>query len=201
METNPATLRRHQNPGLRRSEDEIDPMLRLILLRHAKTERDSPSGKDHDRRLDQRGHGDAREIGEWLARHEAPDQVLVSGAVRARQTWDEMSALLPDAAVEVVDELYHSTPSDILQVIHGFAGRKTGRLMIVAHNPGLHELAFALAAGGDKQSLRELEDNLPTSGVVIIDFDAKTWDDVAFRGGKLVRFLSPRLLRETPERL
>lgn len=176
-------------------------MLRLILLRHAKTERDSPSGKDHDRRLDERGHNDARDIGEWLAKHDAPDQVLVSSAVRARQTWDEMSASLPDAAVEIVDDLYHSAPSDILQIIHGFAGRKTKRLMIVAHNPGLHEIALTLAAGGDKQGLSELEDNLPTSGVVIIDFDAKAWDDVAFRGGQLVRFISPRLLRETPERL
>lgn len=176
-------------------------MLRLILLRHAKTERDSPSGQDHDRRLDERGHSDAREIGDWLAAHSAPDQVLVSSAVRARQTWEAMSALFSDAAAQVIDDLYHSAPGEILQIIHGFAGRKTKRLMIVAHNPGLHELALALSAGGDKQGLTALEDNLPTSGVVIIDFDVKTWEDVAFRSGKLARFVSPRLLRETPERL
>lgn len=173
-------------------------MLRLILVRHAKTERDSPSGKDHDRRLDQRGHSDAREIGEWLAANNAPDQVLVSSAVRARQTWDEMAALLTEAANEIVDDLYDSAPGDILQIIHSFAGRRTKRLMIVAHNPGLHELALALSAGGDKQGLSELEDNLPTSGVVIIDLDVKGWDEVTFRRGKLIRFISPRLLRETP---
>lgn len=176
-------------------------MLRLILLRHAKTERDSPSGEDHDRRLDERGHSDAREIGEWLAAHDAPDQVLVSSAVRARQTWDGMSASLANAANEIVDDLYHAAPAEILSIVHGFAGRKTKRLMIVAHNPGLHELALALSAGGDKKSLSELEDNLPTSGVVIIDFDVKEWDEVAFRRGKLIRFVSPRLLRETPQRL
>lgn len=176
-------------------------MLRLILVRHAKTERDSPSGQDHDRRLDQRGHRDAREIGEWIATNNAPDQVLISSAVRARQTWDEMAALLADAANEVVDDLYHSAPGDIIQIIHGFAGRKTRRLMIVAHNPGLHELALALSASGDKEGLSELEDNLPTSGVVIIDFDVKEWDEVGFRRGKLIRFITPRLLKETPQRL
>ncbi|MFN5487820.1 MAG: histidine phosphatase family protein, partial [Bradyrhizobium sp.] len=34
-------------------------MRRLLLLRHAKTETDAPSGQDQDRRLDERGHRDA----------------------------------------------------------------------------------------------------------------------------------------------
>lgn len=173
-------------------------MLRLILLRHAKTERDSPSGKDHDRRLDERGHSDAREIGDWLAKNDAPDQVLVSSATRARQTWDGLSGSLTKTTSEVVDDLYNSTPSDILHIIHSLADAKTKRLMIVAHNPGLQELALALTGGGDKESLHAIEDNLPTSGVVILDFDLKAWDDVAFRSGKLIRFVSPKLLRETP---
>jgi len=176
-------------------------MLRLILLRHAKTERDSPNGNDHDRRLDARGHDDANRIGSWLAAHDAPDRALVSSAVRARETWNEMASLLPRTGVEIVAGLYHADPSDILQAIHGFAGTGTKRLMIVAHNPGLHELALALVSGGDKHGLRELQDNLPTCGAAIIAFDLKRWDDISFRSGTLIRFVSPKLLRETPERL
>ena len=64
-------------------------MRRLMLLRHAKTETDAPSGRDQDRRLDDRGHRDAAEIGAWIGRHPPfPDFVLVSPAVRAKQTWE-----------------------------------------------------------------------------------------------------------------
>ncbi|MFN5406517.1 MAG: histidine phosphatase family protein, partial [Bradyrhizobium sp.] len=38
-------------------------MRRLMLLRHAKTETDAPTGRDQDRRLDERGHQDAAMIG------------------------------------------------------------------------------------------------------------------------------------------
>ena len=51
-------------------------MRRLMLLRHAKTEHDAPSGRDHDRRLDERGRLDAAAIGTWVARHPPlPDAV------------------------------------------------------------------------------------------------------------------------------
>ena len=62
-------------------------MRRLILLRHAKTERDAPSGKDQDRRLDERGRHDGAEMGRWLALHDyRPDLVLISTATRTQET-------------------------------------------------------------------------------------------------------------------
>ena len=64
-------------------------MRRLMLLRHAKTEGNAPSGQDQDRRLDDRGRHDAAAIGDWIGRHPPfPDLVLVSPAVRALQTWE-----------------------------------------------------------------------------------------------------------------
>ena len=54
-------------------------MKRLILFRHAKTERHAPSGQDFDRRLTQRGRDDARLMGRVLADAGfSPDLVLVS---------------------------------------------------------------------------------------------------------------------------
>ena len=44
-------------------------MRRLMLLRHAKTETDAPSGRDQDRQLDKRGRRDAAEIGAIEFRH------------------------------------------------------------------------------------------------------------------------------------
>jgi phosphohistidine phosphatase len=71
------------------------------------------------------------------------------------------------------------------------------RLMLVGHNPGMHELALALAGGGDKAGLRALADNLPTSGLAVFDFAVNDWSDVAFRRGKLVLFVTPKLLKQT----
>ena len=76
-------------------------MRRLMLLRHAKTEHDAPSGRDQDRRLDERGRLDAAAIGTWIGRHPPlPDAVLVSTAVRAKQTWEIARDAMKDAVRE-----------------------------------------------------------------------------------------------------
>ena len=85
-------------------------MRRLMLLRHAKTESDAPSGRDQDRKLDNRGRHDAAEIGGFLGKNPPfPDLVLVSHAVRALQTWEiaweAMKELVPAPQVELVPEL------------------------------------------------------------------------------------------------
>src|SRR6202044_2870125 len=85
-------------------------MRRLMLLRHAKTENDAPSGRDQDRRLDNRGRADPAEIGGWIALHPPfPDSVLVSPAVRAHQTWEiaweSMKGAVRPPRIEFLPEL------------------------------------------------------------------------------------------------
>ena len=80
-------------------------MRRLMLLRHAKTEHDAPSGHDQDRRLDERGRLDAAAIGTWIGRHlPLPDAVMVSTAVRAKQTWEIARDAMKDAVREQVPQ-------------------------------------------------------------------------------------------------
>jgi phosphohistidine phosphatase len=177
-------------------------MRRLMLLRHARTENDAPSGRDQDRRLDDRGRIDAAEIGGWIGRHPPfPDSVLVSPAVRAHQTWEiaweSMKGLVPPPRLEFLPELYGADPSQLLQTVRAAAATDPQRLMIVGHNPGMHELALALAGSGDAKGRKALADNLPTSGLAIFDFAIDDWGDVAFRSGQLMLFVSPKLLKET----
>ena len=87
------------------------------------------------------------------------------------------------------------TPRLLLQVIHGAADEDPQRLLLVGHNPGLHELAFALTGSGNAAARRALADNLPTSGLIVLDFDIDDWRDVSFRGGRLELFVSPKLLK------
>jgi phosphohistidine phosphatase len=177
-------------------------MRRLMLLRHAKTENDAPSGRDQDRRLDDRGRKDAAEIGGFIASHPPfPDSALISPATRAHQTWElawaTMKDLVPAPQVELPPELYGADPAQLLQTIRAACAADPKRLMIVGHNPGMHELALALSdGGGDAAGRRALADNLPTSGLAIFDFAVDDWADVAFRRGRLVLFVSPKLLKQ-----
>jgi len=176
-------------------------MRRLMLLRHAKTETDAPSGRDQDRRLDDRGHKDAARMGEWIAHHPPfPDTVLVSPAVRAKQTWDLAWEAMKDRVeapeVELLPELYGADPAQLLETIRtATIPANPKRLMLVGHNPGMHELALMLMGSGDADGRKALADNLPTSGLAIFDFDVKDWAHVAYRHGKLVLFVSPKLLK------
>jgi phosphohistidine phosphatase len=179
-------------------------MRRLMLLRHAKTENDAPSGRDQDRRLDKRGRHDAAEIGGWIGRHPPfPDLVLVSNAIRAHQTWEiaweAMKELAPEPVVEFVPDLYGADPAQLLQVMRDASASDPARLMLVGHNPGMHELALALARSGDAAGRRALADNLPTSGLAVFDFDIDDWTEVAFRRGRLAVFVSPKLLKQASD--
>ena len=177
-------------------------MRRLMLLRHAKTEHDAPSGRDQDRRLDKRGQLDAAEIGGWIGQHPPfPDLVLVSPAVRAHQTWEIAWEAMKDLArqpeVELVPELYSADPAQLLQTIREASDTDPKRLMLVGHNPGMHELALALAGSGDAAGRKALAENLPTSGLAAFDFGVEDWADVAFRRGRLALFVTPKLLKQT----
>jgi phosphohistidine phosphatase len=172
-------------------------MRRLILMRHAKTERDAPSGKDQDRRLDARGHADCAEMATWLARSGyTADLVLVSTATRAQETWQQVNAAIPSLQAEHLPELYGAGPSDLLHAVHAETTPMTKTVLVIGHNPGLHELALALTASGDAAGLQALASNLPTSGIAVIDFAIDDWNDVGFRSGRLICFASPKLLRD-----
>ena len=176
-------------------------MRRLMLLRHAKTEHDAPSGRDEDRRLDNRGRRDSAEIGSWIGRNPPfPSLVLVSHAMRALQTWEiaweTMKELVPEPGVEIMPELYGADVSQLLETIRDASEVDPQRMMLVGHNPGMHELAFALAGRGEAAARGALADNLPTAGLAILDFDIDDWRGVALRRGNLVHFVSPKLIKQ-----
>jgi phosphohistidine phosphatase len=169
--------------------------MRLMLLRHAKSEKAEPGTRDHERGLNARGQNDAPLIGAYMARHAlVPDLVVVSTAERTRETWDRLAAALsarPRVAYE--DRLYNAGAEAILALV-----RKTEpgvrTLLVIGHNPGLLDVARLLIASGDVEARERLNEGLPTSGLAVIDFAAKTWRKLHPHGGRLERFVSPRSL-------
>lgn len=123
---------------------------RLVLLRHAKS--DWPDVADHDRPLAKRGRRDAPRAGRWLGRSGyLPDAVVCSTALRARQTWELVSAGLADAVpgaappVRFEPRVYEATVLGLLMLVREFPDEER-TVLIVGHNPGLAELAVGLTA-------------------------------------------------------
>ena len=170
-------------------------MRRLLLFRHAKAERSEPGMEDRARKLMDRGWKDAAKVGAYMASHAlVPDRVITSPSARTLETWKSAAtAFRPPPAAAPVERLYDATAQSILAVVKE-VGPATHTLLIVGHNPGLHELAMMLVATGDVQARERLREKLPTSGLVIIDFAFDDWGKLHPQCGRLERFVTPKSL-------
>jgi phosphohistidine phosphatase len=119
----------------------------LHLLRHAKSSWDDPSLADHDRPLAGRGRRDGKRIAEHMRRSGIePELVLCSTAARTRETLALVEPALGSPTVELEDDLYGASSDELLARVRRLpAGVESA--LVIGHNPGLHELALALAPG------------------------------------------------------
>ncbi len=170
-------------------------MRRLILFRHAKAEPSELGMEDRARVLVERGRRDAAKIGAYMKSHAlVPDRVVISPAARTQETWKiTASAFRPAPGAASADQLYDATPHAIFAVIKD-APAAAHTLMVVGHNPGLHEVALMLIASGDIDARERLREKLPTAGLVIIDFAFDDWSKLHPQSGRLERFVSPKSL-------
>jgi len=147
-------------------------MDRLILMRHAKAERRAQSGGDFERRLTEEGRADAALVGAALAKDNlAPAVVLVSAAQRTVDTWEAMKPAFPKARVHTLQALYNAAPMAILDALEGVTA---GTLMVIGHNPGIHELAVGLLNEGGAGSavIGKIASRFPTATAVAFVVDA-----------------------------
>jgi phosphohistidine phosphatase len=170
--------------------------MRLLIFRHAKAERGAPGTRDRDRPLAPRGLKDAPRMGAFMAHHKLlPRHALVSPARRTRETWDGLAGALPGTIqVFYEDRLYDATPEGIVAVIKETPA-EIRTLIVVGHNPGLHETARLLIASGDVEARERLNEGLPTSGLAVINFPGNDWQKLHPSSGRLEQFVTPRLLR------
>lgn len=171
-------------------------MRRLILLRHAKSSWDRPDLDDHDRPLAPRGIRAAPAVARWLAdRGFVPERVLCSDAVRTRQTWslvaEAWDGLSTVPSLSVRADLYLASPRGILREVAAEPD-DVGSVMVVGHNPGMHDLARTLAQPGSTVEHRRLARKFPTAAAAVLEFDDGAWDDLAPGGGALAAFVRPK---------
>jgi phosphohistidine phosphatase len=148
-------------------------MQRLILMRHATAETAAPEG-DRARPLSAAGRLDARRIGEALAaRGLKPDHALVSNATRTRQTWDEISDRFGDVVLEIDPGLYNATADTLANAVEAVE-ESAGCLLLLAHNPGIHQLAVDLLIAGaaPASAMDRLQTGFPTGAAAVFAVDA-----------------------------
>ncbi len=164
-------------------------MLRLILVRHAKSAWDDPGLADFDRPLATRGIAAAAWIGATLSSHGwLPGRIVCSTARRTRETLDlaiaHLPANLPKADIIWSDAVYDRRDHDYLGIA-AEQGRDARVLMLVGHNSATEETARLLSRGD-----RDLG-AFPTGGIAVIDCDLEAWTDLVPGSGRLVHFLRP----------
>jgi len=167
-------------------------MKTLYLLRHAKSDWGDSSLKDFDRPLNERGWKAAKAMGhEMRERDMVPELVFVSPAVRTRETLARVEEGF-GTKLETVEQrtIYLAETETLIELVRNAPG-STSRLMIVGHNPGMHELAVLLT-NGPGELRQEIAHKFPTAALAEISFDVEDWQDIATGKGRLRNFVKPR---------
>lgn len=177
-------------------------MPELLLLRHAKSDWKDRSLDDFDRPLAPRGCRAAPLMGRHLAAQGlAPDLVLCSTARRAEETLDLLlTALASKPEISYLKTLYLAPPSRLLAVLRRQSPDRN-RILLVAHNPGLHHLALDLAgvgpAGGGQNppgAAARMAGKFPTAALA--RFRVSGWAGLGESQATLLDFVCPRDLEE-----
>lgn len=114
--------------------------LRLIVMRHAKSDWESGAISDHDRPLNERGREAAPRIARRLvARDWAPTIVRSSDARRTRETFDYMRPELPEIEdVLFTRMLYLAGPRELVGLLSAVLDT-SAVVLALGHNPGWQE--------------------------------------------------------------
>ncbi|MGE0221990.1 MAG: histidine phosphatase family protein [Acetobacteraceae bacterium] len=172
-------------------------MRQLLLLRHAKSAWDAPELPDRERPLNGRGRRSAALMRDAMReRGLAPDLILVSSSRRTLQTLEALEPWDDTPLVEPMDTLYLAPAPQLLAALHEVA-ETVRSVLVIGHNPGLHDLALMLAAPplnltGEKVR-RRLAEGFPTAALAEFTVTG-TWSDLQPGGARLIQFLTPRTL-------
>ncbi len=170
-------------------------MHRLHLLRHAKSDRDE-GVEDHERTLNRRGREAARRVGESLpSALGAIDLVLCSTSLRTRETAAlVLAGFAMPPPVRFDDALYLAGRAALLRRLRQL-DESAGAVMVIGHNPGLHELALSLAASDSPRYRALASGKFPTT--VRASFAIRSpWADLARSRHALTDYVTVKSLAD-----
>jgi phosphohistidine phosphatase len=161
-------------------------MKKLLLVRHAKSSWDSPTLKDFDRSLNERGEQEAAAMAKKLFAQKIPiDAFLTSTALRARTTagYFAKAYSLPEKKMILVDELYHA-PANVFYNLINQLDDEWETVIFFAHNPGITDMVNSLGVAR--------LDDMPTCGIFGVSAETKAWKDFKAAEKRFLLFDYPK---------
>lgn len=157
--------------------------MKIHLLRHAKTEQLSSSGKDFDRKLKDRGIIQSKELAQFLVSNQIHElETWCSTAKRTRQTLTHLTASLKPSKLEFMDDLYLCEQETFLKKLWDL--NRENDLFIIGHNDGLSDLASYFA---DEMI------HLSTCEYICFSFSADSWAELSRGTGTIVSRFRPQV--------
>jgi phosphohistidine phosphatase len=161
-------------------------MKMVWLLRHAKSSWENDATPDHDRPLAPRGHKAGKRLRRFASENGlCPELVICSTALRARSTLDLVLPGLGASRIELDGDIYLAATDTLMRKLWSL-DPSISRVMLVGHNPGLHELACLLAPPGPEA--------FPTGALAELRLEIDDWRSAAPGCATLDRLVLPREL-------
>lgn len=162
----------------------------LILIRHGKSDWANAQLSDFDRPLNARGDKNAPEMAaRMLTKKQIPELILSSPALRAASTAKHFTKVWKKNPEEIQFEadIYEANTTNLLNIVNS-VNNDYNKVALFGHNPGLTDFANYLSDGNIY--------NIPTSGVVFIEFDTNSWSEISYHTGRLIDFDYPKRTEE-----
>lgn len=160
----------------------------LILIRHTKSSWSDFSLPDFDRPLKKDRIEDARNMAAKLKELKLhPDLIICSPALRTRQTAEYFCDKLKYdiKKVQFNNSIYESTEEEIMNAVRAIDA-KIKKLVIIGHNPSITHFSNIFV----QNKIAEV----PTTGVVWMEFDNTDWEIYRTTPCKLRYFLTPKTI-------
>ncbi len=159
-------------------------MKKLTIIRHAKSNWDNTSLSDFERPLNKRGERDAPFMGKKLYENGVRAEVIFSSPAKRAKTTAKLFAKELGLSKKIVydEKIYEASGATLYEIIKNFDD-KYQSIMLFGHNPGLNTLLDFLV---------DVYDNIPTCGVIEIEFACQIWSQVSAQNSKLLSFTYPK---------
>ena len=156
--------------------------MKIHLLRHAKTESLSPTGKDFDRELNAKGKRQVAEMKLFLSKKDWGNTTLFcSSAARTQQTLKRLELASTFHGVNITERLYLAESIEIENYI---ASPECQDIFIIGHNNGLSDFAHELI---NEPYL------LKTCSYLEIEVEGENWSEFISRSGKIISHFHPKV--------
>lgn len=162
-------------------------MKKLFIMRHAKSSWDNIFLNDYDRPLNSRGKSDLRKMAiHFSKKNIKPNLLLSSGAKRAKKTAKVIIKKLKFTNIFIVnDTIYESNEDNLLFIIKNLENIYH-TVFLIGHNPGLNMLVYDLI---------NFDKNIPTCGVIELEFNCNTWQEINKNNVEFVSFEFPKKIK------